>query len=707
MYKALLLCNSVFPDDPAMLPRLHGPRRDGLLLWGALVDQSSGVFRSENVEVLFEGSRQDMAVAAERFFAEGAPDDVLLFYYSGHGRRPSSELLLCCRDTVTSRPMATGLMSDVLNKMIERSSARAVIVILDCCYSGAFKGGTAIEKDLAGKGRFVLAAASAYEEAKDADKAGAASPFTEALVAGLMRESGDADSDGKVTLEDLYGYLEETIKPPHPAAGRKFDGTGSIAIARRPGRLAAETDIAGALRYETPQPVSVPLVWGSVPYRSRNFTGRAELLRDVHERFTGSSEPVNSLALHGFPGIGKTQVATEYVYRYRSDYDVVWWIPADQLVLVRAGLAGLAGPLGLEAWATSGIDAVVSQVLDALRRGDPFARWLLIFDNADEPRSMIDLIPDGPGQTLVTTRDPSWRGVVDAVAVNSFSRSESLEFLTRRAFETVGGQDADLLAEKLGDLPLALAQAAALITDKGMSAAQYVRLLSERPSELLSEGGPSEYPVPMTGAYNIAKSRLKQVRPDALELLNCLAFFGPEPIPLDVIRQGASTGVGRSSAGLRPELDKILGDPIMLSRAIEAIVLSGLAWIELGSNTIQVHRLIQALIRDDLEADDSASFRHEVHLLLSNAAPSDLDDESEWPRFASLAAHLNSSHISECNDGQVRKFALDMVHYLHLSGSDESSRAFAKELIEQWTADSGQDDPNVLLARQHLTDTSG
>ena len=138
MYKSLLLCSSVFPDDPAALPRLRGPVRDGLLLWAALVDPARGCFRQDDVEVIFEGSRKDVADAAERFFGEASPQDVLLFYYSGHGRRSSNELMLCCRDTVTSRPIATGLMSDALNKMIERSSARAVIVILDCCYSDVF-----------------------------------------------------------------------------------------------------------------------------------------------------------------------------------------------------------------------------------------------------------------------------------------------------------------------------------------------------------------------------------------------------------------------------------------------------------------------------------------------------------------------------------------------------------------------------------------
>ena len=109
-------------------------------------------------------------------------------------------------------------------------------------------------------------------------------------------------------------------------------------------------------------------------------------------------------ALQGLGGVGKTQLAVEYAYKFSHDYQVVWWIPADQAALARAALASLAPRLGITG--ATRIEEAVSAVLDALRRGEPFQHWLLIFDNADQPETIREITDAGlKNSPIVSRRD--------------------------------------------------------------------------------------------------------------------------------------------------------------------------------------------------------------------------------------------------------------------------------------------------------------
>jgi tetratricopeptide (TPR) repeat protein len=438
----------------------------------------------------------------------------------------------------------------------------------------------------------------------------------------------------------------------------------------------------------------VPAVWGNVPQRNKNFTGRKDILAQLREGVSSGVAAVLPHALQGMGGVGKTAVAIEYAHRYRSEYDLVWWIPADQPALVRSSLAALAGPLGLRSATAAGIETGTAVVLDALRRGEPYTRWLLIFDNADQPEDLNEILPRGPGDVLVTSRNHRWQAVVDTISVDVFTRAESTDFLGKRVPRGVSDADAARLAEELGDLPLALEQAGALQAETGMSVDEYLRLLKEHAAEIMAEGRSAEYPQSMTAAWKLSVSTLNRQLPQAMDLLRCCAFFGPEPIPRDVFGRGTQsgeTGVG-----------DLLADPILLARAIRE--LGRFALVKIDNRAIQVHRLIQALLRDELDPDEQGAYRHEVHLILAAGAPKDPDDNRLWPRYAELVSHVASpaTDLPRCRTPAVRAFALNIIRYLYRSGDHASSRSFAERFIAQWTEDSGADELDVLSAQRHL-----
>lgn len=235
MYRALIVCNSQFREDPS-LSGLYGPQEDGLLLRDALTDHSSGMFSKESVRLVQEAGSHELCDAIEEFFQSAGNDDTLLFYYSGHGITRYQQLFLCAANTIIGKPHTTAVAESTINSIAANSYARAKIIILDCCHSGMLKSSdlaqTLITDSLYGTGRYVIAAASATERASDARFRGMPSPFTRILTEGLTDKALDRDGDGYVDLDDIYLYLERTpYEGPRPQ--RRFDGEGTVSIARR------------------------------------------------------------------------------------------------------------------------------------------------------------------------------------------------------------------------------------------------------------------------------------------------------------------------------------------------------------------------------------------------------------------------------------------------------------------------------------------
>jgi len=231
-YRALLIGNAVFPRDPLGLPRLQGPRADVDALHEALADATSGMFTPQDISMQIDRPLQGLREEVYRFLiTEATRDDVLLLYYSGHGKLDiEGRLHLCTNDTLLSALPVTALQyREHIDALIKQSPAASVVTILDCCHSGAFRGGE-LKVKANGKGRCVITSASANELALDALGPGGTSPFTNALVAGLRF----ARADTHLTAQDLYDYVETELGPAgHSRPQFYFDGEGAIALARR------------------------------------------------------------------------------------------------------------------------------------------------------------------------------------------------------------------------------------------------------------------------------------------------------------------------------------------------------------------------------------------------------------------------------------------------------------------------------------------
>jgi hypothetical protein len=333
--------------------------------------------------------------------------------------------------------------------------------------------------------------------------------------------------------EDKTGPVVRVRKPRwSPVAG---SNTGMMISAKK---VINKKVIIGAAGTPDPggsSPVSVGQGSGSdngestgdtLPPRNPVFTGRDEMLAEVERRLADG--PVAVVAVRGLGGMGKSQVALEYAHRMRSSgrYRVAGWVRADSAVTVAEDLAAMAPLLGLPEDGPAGeMAAAVVAALGARRD------WLVVFDNAQVPGDLAKVLPGGGGHALITSRNRAWSGIASQLDLKVFSRAESVAFLGKRSGRTEPDAAGELAGE-LGDLPLALAQAAAYIDARAMSISGYLALYRDPvlARRLRDEGLDSgEYPASVARTWLLTVGQLAGERPAAVELLRLCAFLDLTP----------------------------------------------------------------------------------------------------------------------------------------------------------------------------------
>ncbi|MEV7023259.1 caspase family protein, partial [Kitasatospora sp. NPDC093558] len=255
--------------DPA-LRQLRAPARDADQLSEVLADPRIGGFAVTRV---VDRTAQEIRLAAEEFLTGRDPEDLLLVYLSCHGlvdvRR---KLYFAATDTVKTRLAATGVESQWLLDLMEDCRARRLVVILDCCFSGAFSHGLKGDEDLAlgermrgqGRGRVVLTASRGSEYSWEGEPLSGTEPpgsvFTTAIVDGIRTGAADQDHDGYVSVDDAYAFAFDRIRSGGSQQTPQrwlYGAEGKILLARSPAGVAiAAAPLPEALRsgLDSPHP---------------------------------------------------------------------------------------------------------------------------------------------------------------------------------------------------------------------------------------------------------------------------------------------------------------------------------------------------------------------------------------------------------------------------------------------------------------------
>lgn len=361
-------------------------------------------------------------------------------------------------------------------------------------------------------------------------------------------------------------------------------------------------DVPPSLSKDEPSPV-----W-NIPYpRNPFFTGRENVLTQLADAFKTGQATALSQVISGLGGIGKTQIAVEFAYQHRNEYQFVLWTLADTHESLVSGYVAIARLLNLPEKDQRDQSITVEAVLRWLTT---HTGWLLILDNADDLALVYELLPpDLGGHLLLTTRAQATGTRAHRIEVDIMPQEVGALFLLRRAKllalnilpEDANATDVAIAREitnELGGLPLALDQAGAYIEEAQCSLADYQSLYHTQRAKMLKERGNfvGYYPESVTTTWSLSFTKIKRQSPAAADLLRFSAFLAPDAIPEELLIQGA--------AFLGPVLEPVVTDPHLLNHVVKVLLGYSLIYRDLRRKTFSIHRLVQAVLKDKMSKQE-------------------------------------------------------------------------------------------------------
>lgn len=388
-------------------------------------------------------------------------------------------------------------------------------------------------------------------------------------------------------------------------------------------------------------------VW-TVPYRqNRCFVGRAALLARVSTAFSSWESLTTPLVvLSGLGGVGKTQTALEYAYRFSDRYQAVFWVNATSQETLLADLVTLARTLGI----ANAQEAETQEHLLLVRRWfEQNQRWLLILDALNDFSRVPDVLPlRAAGHVLVTTQRRISQAVARVLDVGPLREQEALTLLLVRSgqlcqqdasWEALSEERAAAgrLCQLFDGLPLALDQAGAYIEQTGCSVTEYEQRYRTRNLPLLQRRGETvmEHPASVVATWSLAFQQVEERNSCAADLLRVCAFLAPAVIPQAIFLQGASQ--------LGPSLANLEHDETQFDDAIGTLRQFSLIQRDSRTRTISLHRLVQVVLRALMPEDQQVLWAQRVVQALCLAFP-----RRQEPVWAQCTFYL--AHVSVCEE---------------------------------------------------------
>jgi tetratricopeptide (TPR) repeat protein len=456
----------------------------------------------------------------------------------------------------------------------------------------------------------------------------------------------------------------------------------------------------------------------NVPYpRNPFFTGREEVLHSLHEHLHANqaSALTRSYALQGLAGIGKTQTAVEYAYRHSQDYSAIFWIEAETAESITSSLVQIGALLQLP----ERQEADQQRMVAAVQRWLACHRdWLVIWDNMENVELLQRFLsPVQQGAIVLTTRCQALGTLAQGIELAPLTPEEGTLFLLRRAkvlapiaspeqlqhvMEHTPGEyaAAQELVRALEGLPLALDQVGAYVEETGCSMASYLHSYEIHRQQLLERRGTLQgtHPASIAATLSLVYERVERAHPAAAELLCLCAFLYADEIPEELIVEGA--------AHLGPVLQPVAADPYQLDQAIAALRTFSLVQRQPETHMLSVHRLVQAVLKEQLEPASMRLWAERAVRAVHAAFPQ--VEFAAWPRCECYVPH---AQVCRLLIDQVGIHTAEAAQVLQKAGAylrDRGRYAEAKPFLEQALAiQEQQPEPDPLALATTLNHLGG
>lgn len=443
------------------------------------------------------------------------------------------------------------------------------------------------------------------------------------------------------------------------------------------------------------------------------FTGREDIVAQLHAQLAPGAQVALTQAISGLGGIGKTQVALHYAYRFKDAYSHVLWVTADSSETLSAEFVKLVRDLDLPEKDEQDQNKIVEAMKRWLRE---YLDWLLILDNVEDLELLNVFIPAGHlGSVLLTTRRHVTEPLAQSIVLDVLSESEGILFLLKRTkrlalnepIEKTSAEEvavAQAITQQLGGLPLALDQAGAYIAETRCSLSDYIDLLRREQTVLLQRRGtvPRDHPASVTTTFSLAFQRVQQEDAPAIEALKLCAYLAPDAIPLEVMTRGA--------VHLGTVLEAVAADTLRLNQALETLQAYSLVQRDPEEKTLSMHRLVQAVLQDELEAVEKDIWARRATLAVNAAFPH-VEQNTEhdmWPQCERLlphalqvAHHIETSQIANEEAGQLLH---EMGTYLQGRARYPEAERFYRQAQSIWEEVGGVEHPQVASLLNGLAD---